>query len=45
VLTLSGLAMRHVYSVLAALVFAVALTSSASAAIIVDIDRSVQRMA
>jgi hypothetical protein len=37
--------MRPLYCVLAGLVFAVALTSSASAAIVVDIDRSVQRMA
>jgi len=37
--------MRHLYCVLAALVFAVALTRSASAAIVVDIDRAVQRMA
>jgi lipoprotein-anchoring transpeptidase ErfK/SrfK len=33
------------YCVLAGLVFAVALTRSASAAIVVDIDRSIQRMA
>ena len=37
--------MRPLYCVLAGLVFAVALTGSASAAIVVDIDRSVQRMA
>jgi lipoprotein-anchoring transpeptidase ErfK/SrfK len=42
---LSGPAMRPLYAVLAALVFTVALTRSASAAIVVDIDRSVQRMA
>ena len=37
--------MRPLCCVLAGLVFAVALTSRASAAIVVDIDRSVQRMA
>jgi len=37
--------MRPLCCVLAGLVFAVALTNSASAAIVVDIDRSVQRMA
>jgi lipoprotein-anchoring transpeptidase ErfK/SrfK len=37
--------MRPLYCVLAALVFTVALTRSASAAIVVDIDRAVQRMA
>jgi lipoprotein-anchoring transpeptidase ErfK/SrfK len=42
---LSGPAMRPLYAVLAALVFTLALTRSASAAIVVDIDRSVQRMA
>ena len=42
---LSGPAMRPLYAVLAALVLTVALTSSASAAVVVDIDRSVQRMA
>ena len=37
--------MRPLYAVLAVLILTVALTSSASAAIVVDIDRSVQRMA
>jgi lipoprotein-anchoring transpeptidase ErfK/SrfK len=37
--------MRHLYCVVAALVFAIALTTRASAAIVVDIDRAVQRMA
>jgi hypothetical protein len=37
--------MRPLSRVLAALVFALALARSASAAIVVDIDRSVQRMA
>ena len=37
--------MRPWYCVLAALVFALALTRSADAAVVVDIDRSVQRMA
>jgi lipoprotein-anchoring transpeptidase ErfK/SrfK len=37
--------MRPLYWVLAALVFTVALTRGASAAVVVDIDRSVQRMA
>jgi lipoprotein-anchoring transpeptidase ErfK/SrfK len=37
--------MRPLYRVLAGLVFALALTRSASAAVVVDIDRSVQRMA
>jgi lipoprotein-anchoring transpeptidase ErfK/SrfK len=37
--------MRPLYCVLAALVFTVALTRSASAAIVVEIDRAVQRMA
>ncbi|MFZ2078382.1 MAG: L,D-transpeptidase [Xanthobacteraceae bacterium] len=37
--------MRPLYCVLTALVFTVALTRSASAAIVVEIDRAVQRMA
>jgi lipoprotein-anchoring transpeptidase ErfK/SrfK len=37
--------MRPLYRVMAALVFTLALTRSASAAIVVDIDRAVQRMA
>ena len=37
--------MRPLYAVLAVLILTVALTSSASAAIVVDIDRSMQRMA
>ena len=37
--------MRPLYAVLAVLILTVALTSSASAALVVDIDRSVQRMA
>jgi lipoprotein-anchoring transpeptidase ErfK/SrfK len=37
--------MRPLYCVLAALVFTVALTRSASAAIVVEIDRALQRMA
>jgi lipoprotein-anchoring transpeptidase ErfK/SrfK len=42
---LLGPAIRRLFCVVAALVFAVALTRSASAAVVVDIDRSVQRMA
>jgi lipoprotein-anchoring transpeptidase ErfK/SrfK len=42
---LSGPAMRPLYWVLAALLFTVALTRGASAAVVVDIDRSVQRIA
>src|SRR5215467_2287567 len=41
---LSGPVMRPWYCVLAALVFALALTRSADAAVVVDIDRAVQRM-
>ena len=37
--------MRALYCVLAALVFAVAVTTTASAAVVVEIDRAVQRMA
>jgi len=37
--------MHRLFCVVAALVFAVALTRSASAAVVVDIDRAVQRMA
>jgi lipoprotein-anchoring transpeptidase ErfK/SrfK len=37
--------MHRLFGVVAALVFAVALTRSASAAIVIDIDRAVQRMA
>jgi lipoprotein-anchoring transpeptidase ErfK/SrfK len=42
---LPGPTVRHLSCVVAALVFAIALTMSASAAIVVDIDRAAQRMA